>query len=106
VTIRAALKLAKRAGLWSGDIEKLLPSDFGTQYKPKTRALSREELFELLAQLEPDRAARLAFIVATSACWSETVRAKREHVAEDLRTVFHRRHQTRRAQANGSDRLR
>jgi len=88
VTIRAALKLAKRAGLWHGDIEKLLPSDFSTQYKPKKRSLSREELYKLLAELEPDRAARIAFIVATSACWGETVRAVRAHVAKDLRTVL------------------
>jgi integrase len=34
----------------------------------------------LLAKLPGARAAQVAFIVATSACWSESVRARREDV--------------------------
>ncbi len=81
VTLRAALKLAKRAGMWRGDVAEVLPVAFAPEYQPRTRALSRPELQRLLAQLVPDRAARVAFIVATSACWRETERARREDVA-------------------------
>jgi integrase len=88
VTLRAALKLAKRAGVWRGELEAIFPPDFSPKYKPKKRALSREELYRLLGELTPDRAARVAFIVATSASWGETKRARREHVSEDRRTVF------------------
>lgn len=87
-TLRASLKLAKRAGLFFGDIEALFPPGFSPAYKPKKRALTADEVDKLLVELRPDRAARVAFIVATSACWGETERALREHVAEDLGKVF------------------
>jgi len=87
VTLRAALKLAKRAGLWHGDVAQLLPVAFAPEYKPRQRALTREEAQKLLGQLTSDKAARVAFILATSACWSETERAERSHVARDLSSV-------------------
>jgi integrase len=83
VTLRAALKLAKRAGLWLGEIDALLPAGFAPEYRPRTRALSSEELGQLLGRLPTARAAQVAFIVATSACWSESVRARREDVQLD-----------------------
>jgi hypothetical protein len=78
VTLRAALRLAKRAGLWHGEIDAILPAGFAPEYRPRTRAFSSEELCQLLAKLPTARAAQVAFIVATSACWSESVRARRE----------------------------
>jgi len=42
VTLRAALRLAKRAGLWLGEIDALLPAGFAPEYRPRTRALSSE----------------------------------------------------------------
>lgn len=80
VTLRAALRLAKRASLWLGEIDALLPAGFAPEYRPRTRALSSKELGQLLARLPTARAAQVAFIVATSACWSESVRARREDV--------------------------
>ena len=77
MTLRASLKLAKRAGLWLGDIDAFLPVGFAPDYRPRTRALSTEELGQLLALLAPARAAQVGFIVATSACWSEAVKARR-----------------------------
>src|SRR5258708_14182900 len=82
-TLRLALKLAKRAGLWQGDLEAVMPMDFSAQYKPRTRALDPAELTKLLAELRPDHAARVAFIVASSARWGETERARWKHVHED-----------------------
>ena len=87
VTLRAALKHAKRSGLWHGDVTALLPIGFAPEYKPKTRALKPVELHALLGELTADRAARVAFIVATSANWGESEAATSADVAADLSTV-------------------
>lgn len=80
--LRVALKLGRRRGLWTGDLS-ILPIAFAPEYRPRTRALADvAELERLLAQLVPDRAARVAFIVATSASWSESERARREDVGD------------------------
>src|SRR5258708_7081878 len=88
VTLRASLKLARRRGMWRGDPGEVLPVGFAPDYKPRSRSLTPEELQRLLAQLTPDHAARVAFIVATSACWGESERAVREDVSSDLRQVL------------------
>jgi integrase len=72
VSLRAALKQAKRAGLWSGDIEELIPPGFSPEYTPRERALSVDETGKLLAELLPYQAARVAFICATGANWRES----------------------------------
>ena len=87
-TLRAALKIAIRRGLWNGQIEAVMPSGFAPAYRPRTRYLTQSELQLLLAQLTPDHAARVAFIVATSACLGETDRARLEHISDDLTDVF------------------
>jgi site-specific recombinase XerD len=88
VCLRAALKLAKRRGKWRGDIGAIMPVAFAPQYEPRTRALSRKEVEALLAQLTPDRAARVAFMIATSANLRESERARRDHVAADYKEVM------------------
>ena len=88
VTLRAALKLAKRAGIWKGDIETVMPVGFAPEYNPRQRALTYAEAQHLLAELTSDRAARVAFILATSANWNETERARRDDVASDLSFVL------------------
>ena len=87
ITLRSALKLARRAGLWGGDPAAVVPVAFAPEYRPRARFLSRAELSSLLAELTPDRAARTAFIVATSAEWSATTRVLRSDVAPDLSAV-------------------
>jgi len=52
------------------------------------RALTADEVAKLLAELLVDRAARVAFIVATSACWRETELARRDDVGERQATVL------------------
>lgn len=83
ITLRCALKLARRRGTWSGDPALVLPVAFAPEYKPRKRFLSAPEFEELLGQLDDDRAARVAFIVATSAEWGATERALREDVSGD-----------------------
>ncbi len=88
ITLRAALKLAVRAGLWLGNPAAVLPVAFAPEYRPRDRFLTPGELSKLLGVLLADLAARVAFIVATSACWGESCRAMRVDVAEGLSTVF------------------
>ncbi len=79
-TLGTALKLAKRAGLWTGDSAELFPVRFSPEYVPRQRWLPPQEVAALMGQLLPRRAAIVAFIVATSASWSEAIGALREDV--------------------------
>jgi integrase len=80
VAMRAALKLAKRAGKWAGDVAAIFPVGFAPEYEPRRRVLAVPEVYRLLEQLEPDRAARVAFLVATGARLGESDRAERADV--------------------------
>lgn len=82
--LRLALKLAKRVGLWLGDLETVMPVLMGTHYVPKTRWLTHDEVQRLLGELVQDRAARVAFLVATGARWGESDRAMRQDVGPDF----------------------
>jgi integrase len=84
VALRGALKLAKRAGLWKGDVASVMPVSFSPNYIPRSRVLSPVELDKVLAQMVNDRGARLAFMVATSARMGETDRARREDVVKSM----------------------
>ena len=88
VVLRKSLRLAIRAGLWRGRVEEVIPVAFSPGYEPRKRALTADELKKLLAGLLADRAARVAFIVATSACWRETELARRGDVSKGLATVL------------------
>jgi integrase len=88
VALRVSLKLARRAQRWHGSPEAVLPVGFKSDYKPRNRFLSPEELEKLLRELIPEHAARVAFIVATSANWRESELARREDVSEDFCTVL------------------
>lgn len=88
VALRASLKVAKVEGLWKGDVTEILPVGFSPGYMPKSRWLPPDEIQRLLTALEPDQAARVAFIVATSAEWGATVRAERADVSETPEGTF------------------
>ncbi len=70
--LRSTLKVAKRRGEFPGDIAAVMPDGFSPEYKPRERYLTPVQAQALLAELEPDRAARVAFILATGARWSES----------------------------------
>jgi integrase len=82
-SLRAALRRALRAGLWTGSLDALMPDDVSNDYRPRTRVLARDELAPLLFALSPDRAAIVAFIVGTGARLGEALRARREDIAPD-----------------------
>jgi integrase len=88
VTLRTALKLAKRAGLWRGDIDALMPDKFAPNYKPRSRFLTESELKKILPRLSADHAAAVAFMVGTSAEWGAVTRARREDVSIEKWRVF------------------
>jgi len=97
-TLRAALKLAKRRGELVIDVEAVMPVGWTTGYKPRATVLCRaRDLQRLVDELLPDRAAHVAFIVATGARWSESLRATRSDV--DLAAGFVRLRGTKTASA-------
>ncbi len=81
VTLRCALKLARRLQLFAHDPAAVLPVTFSAEYTPRDRTLSRAEVAAILPLLEADHAARLAFMLATSAEWGASERAQREDVS-------------------------
>lgn len=81
-TLRVALKIALRRGLWTGRIEATMPEGFSLEYVPKQRALTRVEYEKLVLALRPDRARHVAFIIGTGARWIESVRAVKSDVTE------------------------
>jgi integrase len=88
VTLRAALKLAKRAGLWKGDLGEIMPVAFSPEYKPRERWLPVAEVQKLLAHLRADCAVRVALILATSACASESDHVLPEDVDQEIGRVL------------------
>ncbi len=83
-TLRGALKVAKRRGEFGSDIDAVMPEGFSPQYRPRETYQNAREARALLAQLEPDRTARVAFLIATGARWGESDRAR--HVDVDIVT--------------------
>ena len=73
VTLRGALRLAKRRGEYNRDVADVMPLDFSVKYKPRERALSEKEIAKLLAALPARRAAVVAFLLATGATYPSEV---------------------------------
>jgi integrase len=68
------LKAAKRAGCYSLAIETLRPPGLHAGYKPRKRALTREEVVALMAELKPELAALVAICVSLGCRLSEAYR--------------------------------
>jgi integrase len=82
--LRTALALAKSRGLWSGDLDALVPHDFTPAPAPKGDTISRAEGLSLFPHLSPDSAAAMAFALATGAEMSALRNALRADIPEDL----------------------
>jgi hypothetical protein len=54
VVIRSALKLAKRRGLWVGDLGAVLPQ-LSAKYVPRRTTITAESFDKLLGELAPGR---------------------------------------------------
>lgn len=67
-------KAAKRAGCYAGDVATLRPPGLHAGYKPRKRALTREEVALLLSELKPELAALVAICVALGCRLSEAYR--------------------------------
>lgn len=91
-TLRAALKLAKRRGLWRGDLDEVMPDagEVAAQYKPRERWLDQRQVLALCrwiggpsahARHRKDRMARVAYAVATGAERGALDRAERGDAA-------------------------
>lgn len=74
------LRIARYNGRYHLDPVQVIPPYFAAEHKPRTRWLTPDELRKLLDELESRRAAHVAFIVATGARWSESLRARRSDV--------------------------
>lgn len=60
----SVLKLAKRGGCYTGELDVLRPADLHVGYVPRKRALTLPELAALLSELEPHHGALVAVCVA------------------------------------------
>jgi integrase len=95
--LKQMLEWAKFRGTFPVDIATVIPPGFSGRHRPRTRAPSREEVVALLQNLEPHRAAHVAFIVATGARRAESFRACREDVDPKGLTIRIRGSKTERA---------
>jgi len=84
LTLRAAMRLAIRAKAYTGNPLAILPVGFSPGYVPRSRWLTPDELAKLLSCLIPDRAARVAFMVAVGAELGATDRARREDLGPEF----------------------
>ena len=82
-TLRGILKVAKHHGLWRGEIAEVLPVAYARKARKVDRAPTPQEVTALLAQLRKDRAAHVAWLVATGSRISETFKARRSDVDLD-----------------------
>ena len=87
VTLRAALRLARRAGLYLEDPGAVLPVGFGSQYRPRERVLTLPEFEALIAELDVTLAPLVAYAVATGAERSALDRARRDDVRDGAARV-------------------
>ncbi len=86
--LRVSLKLAKRRGEFPYDIAAIMPEGFSIAYKPRRRFLPPYQVQWLMPELQPDRAARVAFMLATAARQGESDRARRTDVDMERQIVF------------------
>ncbi len=75
-SLRKALRGAKRRGEYPHDLSEIVP-EFSARYVPRKTFLAPKQLEKLFGELAPDRAAHVAFVVATGARKGEALRAER-----------------------------
>jgi integrase len=78
--LKMALAIAKYLGAFSRDLAELFPPFFSGGHQPRTRKPSQAEVLAICAEVDPARAAHLAFIAGTGARRGEARRACRSDV--------------------------
>lgn len=73
--LRQILKMASRAGAFHRDLSTMFPIGFGIGYTPRETVLTVEAEARLKLDLKPHQWAPVAFILATSARYSEAMSA-------------------------------
>lgn len=81
------LKVAKRGGAWSGDLDSLIPEDVRPSYVPRSRALKMEEVTKLVAVARPYIAALVALSAGLGVRLSEAQKLTREDFSKRDGTV-------------------
>jgi integrase len=81
--LKGFLEWARFRGTFPRDLATVLPPRYAGRHKPRTRWLEHAEAVKLLEQLEPRRAAHVAFILATGARSGESLRAQLEDIHLD-----------------------
>jgi integrase len=79
VTLRGALRGAKRKGEYRADLDEIMPQ-WSPAYQPRKQWLTPSQVAALLDQLSKRRAAVVAFVVATGARKGEAFRAEWQDV--------------------------
>ncbi len=73
ITLSCAMRLARKDGVKCSRFDEIVPEDFKALYAPRERWLTELEVDALLSVLAPQRAAVVAFIVATGATYPSEV---------------------------------
>lgn len=81
------LKVAKRGGVWFGDLDTLVPEDITPQYVPRDRALPLAEVAALVAACPPVLAALVRVCVALGVRLSEALKLSPEDIDLEAKTV-------------------
>lgn len=85
--LRQVLKKAARAEVYSYDLTKLFPAEFGHGYTPRETVLTPEAEAVLRRELDPEHWAAVAFILATGARSRELFKAQQSDWNRDAGTV-------------------
>ncbi len=80
--LRMLLKHARRRGEFDREVSQVMPVAFATGYKPRTRRLTIEEAWQLIAELPDGPARYVAFVCATTARDAAVARAKGRDLSE------------------------
>lgn len=88
--LRQVLVIARHHGLFPLEVEQVMPPYFSAKHKPRETWLTPAELRRLLAELTQDRAAHVAWMVATGGRLAESYRAERKDVDWTRGTILMR----------------
>ena len=85
--LRGTLSTARRARLWFGREDEVMPERFAPNYQPRDRFLSEDEVHRVIGALTPDRAAWVALAVGAGAELSALQSAERRDLDLDRSIV-------------------